>query len=402
MQAQKVDASKNEPLIDTAEKLKKAVDICAKEKIISFDTEFIRESTFFPQLEWIQLATRKECWLIDCRAFKTAASIEPLLKLFTDPKILKVLHAAFGDQECLYTKYKVLATPILDTAVAASMLGLGESIGLGALTKEVLDVELSKGHARTDWSKRPLPKPLQEYALQDVLYLVELGEKLLAGLDEHKRRDWALKASAKFADPALYDSNPEEIATRLASSGRGNRKDYGLILELVRWRENRVRELNVPRRWLADDHVLIDLARVKPKTLEHLESFRGLSKGELKGKAAQQLLNAINLGVQSQAKPDPSLLPDKKVRPSPEETRGLELLKLYLSMLADVEKLSLKHLIETQDLPKLLRLDMKTVGDLRTSGLLTPGTSDEVIEKIFKFLKGKTALSLNGSKIQFK
>src|SRR6185312_2532005 len=154
-------------LITTAGQIRELADKLKGRDIIAFDTEFIRESTFYPIVEIIQVATDEESWLVDAQAFKKGfrpgprggydPGLEPLLDIFRDKSILKIVHAAQGDQECLYTSFGVLATPSLDTAVAASLCGLGDGIGLSKLLKAVLDVEIKKGHARTNWSVRPLP-----------------------------------------------------------------------------------------------------------------------------------------------------------------------------------------------------------------------------------------------------
>lgn len=245
--------------------------------MIAFDTEFIRESTFYPKLEILQIATPGDAWLIDCQAL-SKSEMKPILDVFQDPKILKIVHAAHGDQECLLSAYDILSSPVFDTAVGASLCGLGDNIGLGNLIRSVLGIDLPKGYARTNWSKRPLPKPVLEYALLDVKHLIEVAAILFERLDKNGRRDWAMELSAKFSDRKLYEVPAEDIARRLAQSGKFHVRDYAVLLELVRWREDRVRELDVPRRWLAEDGVLIDLAKIKPTTIEQLQGFRGLSR----------------------------------------------------------------------------------------------------------------------------
>ena len=152
-------------LVKSADQVLEVAEKLSRCDVIAFDTEFIRESTFFPIVEIIQVATDEESWLIDAQAFKKGyrpgaqggfnSDLQPLLDVFTNPSILKILHAAQGDQECLYTSFGVTASPTLDTAVAASLCGMGDGIGLSKLVKSVMGVELKKGHARTNWSVRP-------------------------------------------------------------------------------------------------------------------------------------------------------------------------------------------------------------------------------------------------------
>jgi len=154
-------------LISTAEQILELVQALKGQEIIAFDTEFIRENTFYPIVEIIQVATETDSWIVDAQAFKKNfkpgaqggydPAIRPLLEVFKDRSVLKILHAAQGDQECLYTSFGVVAEPVLDTSVAASLCGYGDNIGLGKLLKAVVNVTIKKGHARTNWSVRCHP-----------------------------------------------------------------------------------------------------------------------------------------------------------------------------------------------------------------------------------------------------
>src|ERR1035437_4737212 len=171
----------------------------AHEDIVCFDTEFMRESTFFPQLEILQFGTEHGTWLVDIAAFRRRGretmlkELAPLFVVLQNPLILKIVHAAQGDQECLFTCFGIVASPTLDTDTAASVCGYGDSLGLGNMLKAVLNVSIQKGHARTDWAARPLPPQQIEYAHLDVKYLVVAGRKLLAELESKGRRESALK-----------------------------------------------------------------------------------------------------------------------------------------------------------------------------------------------------------------
>ena len=129
------------------------------------------------------------------------------------------------------------SSPTLDTAVAASLCGYGDGVGLGKLLKSVLDVTVTKGHARTNWSVRPLPEQLSEYAHADVTHLVELGKILLKQLEESGRKAWALELSAKWEDKSLYQTDVESLTQKLARGGRLDKRGYVALLELVKWRE---------------------------------------------------------------------------------------------------------------------------------------------------------------------
>ncbi|NBU20904.1 hypothetical protein EBS43_05765 [bacterium] len=398
---------KSEGLLSSAEEIIELAQILRQQEVISFDTEFIRESTFFPIVEIIQVATAESSWLIDAQAFKKKHSatdphaydpgIQPLLDVFTDPKILKILHAAQGDQECLYTSFGVVASPTLDTAVAASLCGLGDGIGLSKLLKLVLDVTLMKGHARTNWSVRPLPHQLIDYAHADVEFLVTLAKKLLQDLERLDRKAWALELSAHWEDKSLYQVDVEAMAQKLARSGRLDKKGYAALVELVQWRENRVRQLNLPRKWIADDHVLIDLAHVRPKEMSHLSAFRGLNKGELKH-SGEAILAAIKKSAEAEDVSLPKMM--KTAVASAEESQALELIKCFVGVLADHHKIAAKHLLTTSKLLMLLRTPLEKPDDLVQSGILGAEASSLIGAELISMLKGNRALKIQNGEVQ--
>ena len=380
-----------------------------QKKIIAFDTEFIRETTFYPVVEIIQVATDEESWLIDAQAFfvkdggEKREGLRPLLDIFEDRSILKVLHAAQGDQECLFTAFGVVATPSFDTAVAASLCGYGDGIGLGNLLKAVLGVTIKKGHARTNWSVRPLPAQLSEYAHADVIHLVEAAEKLISELDQLKRKDWALELSAKWEDKKLYMPDPDGLANKLGKGGRLDQKGYAALVELVRWREERVRQLNLPRRWVADDNILMDLAQVRPKDIAHLSAFRGLNKGELKN-SGEAILTALQRA--SESAPISAPKNPRTEMATGEESQAVELLKCYVGILADRQQVAIKHLMNAAQLLPLLRSQVTTVEDFVTQGVLSESSARLIGPEVLAMLQGKRALSLdsgdgkNGSRVK--
>lgn len=378
-------------LISTKEEVLELSKNLSLSRIIAFDTEFIRETTFFPVVELIQIANENESWLIDAAAFSKAKSgLEPLLEIFRDEKILKVGHALQGDQECLYTAFKVVATPSVDTAIAASLCGYGDGLGLGNLIKAVLNQSIKKGHARTNWSARPLPAQLMEYAHADVQYLIEAWNKLEKQLQDLNRKELALKLSAKFEDVSIYEENPEIIIRKLLGGTRLDEQAQGVLSELVKWREKRVRELNVPRRWLADDSVLLDLARVKPSDLLHLASFRGLNRGEIKTSGAA-IIEAINKGLSSPL--NFSLAGDHRTEtPTKDEGQVIDLLKCFMGMLADKHKIAIRHLATTSQMLPLIRSNFETKEDLYKSRILSDETVALIGEELLTFLAGRLAL----------
>lgn len=388
-------------LISTPEQISELAKALENQDVIAFDTEFIRESTFFPIVEIIQIATEDESWLVDAQTFKRKYSssdpkaydpaIEPLLSIFSNKKILKIAHASQGDQECLFTSFGVVATPTLDTAVAASLCGYGDGIGLGKLLKVALDVTLKKGHARTNWSVRPLPQQLMDYAHADVEHLVKLGKILLNRLETVGRKEWAFALSAKWEDKSLYETDIEGMTQKLARGGKLDSRGCAVLRELVKWREERVRHLNLPRRWVADDHVLIDLAHVRPKDIAHLGAFRGLNKGELKA-SGEAILAAIRSVSEEEGRVSQKV--PKTLIPTPEEVQALDLIRCYIGILADRHKIAAKHVMTSAQFLPLLRSHCEKPDDLVAAGILTAEAAALVGSELIAMIQGKRALMI--------
>jgi ribonuclease D len=381
---------RQEGLIQDAADVAELAERLGKQPLVAFDTEFIRERTFFPQLGLLQVADREQSWLLDPLALSTK-DLKPLLEIFSDQKILKVGHAVEQDQECLHSAYGMVASPVLDTAIAAALTGRGDQIGLAALVRKVLGVRLPKGHTRTDWLKRPLPAVMSKYALADVEHLVEVAGILLEDLDQRGRRDWALKLSAEFSRRERYEPNPDAQTARLAAGKRFGDVEYSVLRELVRWREERVRRANLPRRWVADDPLLVKLAHARPAQEEELSNFRGLGAKTLQNGAAD-ILKAIQRGIESATEREKTA--GREDSNDPEETRALAVLKCFLNVIAQGHDVPIRFLVDPDQLAGLLRGRFKNVSDLREAGVLQNTAVDMFGEELVAVLNGQLALRL--------
>lgn len=385
-------------LVHKESELQDLCNILSKEKCISVDTEFIREKTFYPIVALIQIGTTTESWLIDPLAF-TKETIEPLKKVLQNPNILKIFHAASADQECFYTSYDFLVTPTFDTAIGAALCGFGESPGLSKLTKEILNKSLEKGHARTDWTVRPLPKQLAKYAHQDVQYLIELYDELSIRLEKNDRKKWAMDLSRKFELAETFTQLPEELAKRIIKNKTMDKRTYAALLKLIEWREKRVRNLDIPRKWIADDDLLASLANVRPKDLEHLSAFRALKASEIKHNGLE-ILNAIKMAEE---------IPEKDLAKVPvieqaesSEIRVMEMLQFYFKFLSDQLEIASKYLINNENILKLIRKRPTTIEELASMEIFSEGAIELLGKQIIDVLNGNAGLFIQKNNIQIR
>ena len=278
--------------IDTPEALNSLCEQLRNHDWLTLDTEFLREKTYRPRLCLLQVANPDVVACIDPLALP---SLDPLLELFYDPTITKVLHAAHQDLEIFFEMRDAVPQPIFDTQIAATLLGQGEQIGYGALVKEVLGLELEKGHARADWCQRPLDDAQLKYAADDVRYLRDVYLNQLSRLRELKREEWLAEDFADMVDPARYSNPPELAWQRLKGANRLRGVQLAVLQQLAAWREVQAQQGNRPRRWILKDEILLDLARHMPQNTASMQRIRGLEEGMIK-RHGTALLDTLSAG----------------------------------------------------------------------------------------------------------
>ena len=379
--------------VDNVASLEKMVAALKGAPVIGLDTEFVRETTFYPQIALMQLATRDGVWLVDPLAFE-GTELNPLFEVLKDPASLKILHAAFADQECFYSSYGFTAEPVLDTAVAAALLGYGDNIGLQKLLRHVCGVNLRKGRSRVKWLQRPLSNELVQYAEQDVVFLLDLTEELKRRLEKKGRWEWALAESR--VDPKVFEVTPDEMAVKIARGGQIDVPTFNALVLLMRWREERARSANLPRGWVAGNEVLVSLARAKPRSMGELKTFRGISPKEV-DRQGDRILDAIEQCKDATGMPP---LPDGYDDEAADvEDHALDLLKAYLAFLSAQYQIAPRFLLNSAKARELL---FKAEGSMESwikGGLVTAKSLELVGPDLQAFLIGKKGLGLSGGKV---
>ncbi len=263
------------PLITESKPLAALCKRLAKSDFVAVDTEFMRESTFWPELCLIQIADGNEAAAIDPMA--DGIDLKPLLKLLTENEdVLKVFHAGGQDVEIIYNLTGKTPHPIFDTQIAAMALGQGEQIGYSSLVESWVGVHLDKGARFTDWARRPLDTRQIDYAIGDVTHLAEIFPKMLAKLRKTGRGAWLNDEMERLADPANYAQDPDLAWHRVKISSR-KPEVLGRLKALGAWREQEARSKNIPRGRIVKDETLADIAAHPPKRQSDLAKVRGLS-----------------------------------------------------------------------------------------------------------------------------
>ncbi len=241
---------------------------------LALDTEFVREKTYYPRLCLVQVAADDRILLVDALALE---DLTPLSERLGRAGTVKILHAARQDVEVLLPVTGKPPAPLLDTQVAAGLLGFAPQVGYADLVRQVLEIELAKGHARTNWAARPLRDEQLDYAADDVRYLRPLAQALRDRLQDAGRLRWLEEDCAALTDPALYRNDPESAWKRLKGLDRMLPPERAAVRVLADWRERRAMRRNLPRGWVLSDDALREIARRRPGSRDALARDARLS-----------------------------------------------------------------------------------------------------------------------------
>lgn len=245
------------------------VEAIAASTVIAVDTEFVREKTYYPQLCLIQIATRDYEACIDCLA---PLDLAPLYAQLFRPECTWVLHSARQDLEVVWQRAERMPPRLIDTQIAAALLGWPPQVGLEGLLSRTLQVELGESYARTDWSRRPLPPEALNYALEDVHYLLRAWDELEKQLASLGRLAWLEEECARaLAERPVADTSV--VWSRIKGLHSLSFPAAGAALELVRWREIAAQRSDRPRRWLLEDEQLLALAAALPQSTDDLRDL---------------------------------------------------------------------------------------------------------------------------------
>jgi len=332
-------------LIAESESLAAACAKLGQAKFVTVDTEFIRDTTYWPELCLVQIAGPEDVFLIDPLA--KGLKLDPLFELMAAKKVTKVLHAARQDIEIFHHMAGVIPRPLFDTQVAAMVCGFGDSVGYEAIVKQIVNAPIDKSSRFTDWRRRPLSPEQLSYAVADVTHLRVVYEVLRERLAENGRESWLAEEMAVLLDPATYSTSPEDAWKRIKPKSM-NRKALAILIEVASWREKEARNRNVPRARIMKDEVLVELATQAPHSREDLGRLRALPSGFANSRAAKAVLDAVARGVVKPKEEIPAL---PRAR-APIQGAGplIELLKVLLKMKCEVHGVAQKLIASSSDL----------------------------------------------------
>src|ERR1700749_3088122 len=236
-------SSAMQPITTTSE-LAAACARMAAQPFVTVDTEFLRETTYYPLLCVAQMASTDEAWVID--ALASGIDLAPFYELMANERVMKVFHAARQDIEIVWHAAKLIPHPIFDTQVAAMVLGYGDSISYDQLVQRITGDTLDKSHRFTDWTRRPLTEAQLAYAVSDVTHLRDVYVKLSADLEQQGRTEWMREEMTVLSSPETYRMDPQSAWQRLKTRVHKPR-ELAVLIEVAAWRESEAQSPDGPR-----------------------------------------------------------------------------------------------------------------------------------------------------------
>jgi ribonuclease D len=333
--------------ITTTETLTDACARMAQHPFVTVDTEFLRESTYYPKLCVAQMASTAEALVVDTLA--DGIDLAPFFGLMADQSVVKVFHAARQDIEICWHEAGIIPRPIIDTQVAAMVLGYGDSISYDQLVQRITGDNLDKSHRFTDWTRRPLSDAQLAYAVSDVTHLRDVYLRLANDLEKRGRSEWMREEMKVLTSPDTYRFEPEHAWERLKTRVR-KPKELAVLIEVAAWREREAQERDVPRGRVLKDDVIGDIAVQAPTTIERLGNLRSLPRGFERSKWGEAIVAAVQRGLAR----DPKTLPRlDRPKPAVNGQATVELLKVLLRMTAERHGVAAKVIATVDDLDRI-------------------------------------------------
>ncbi len=374
-------------LITTTKDLSAVCRRLATHPFVTVDTEFLRETTFWPRLCVVQIASEEEAVAVDAMA--EGLDLGPFFELMADSRLTKVFHAARQDLEIIWNLARLIPAPLFDTQVAAMVCGFGDQISYGDLVKTVTKVALDKSSRFTDWSRRPLLPAQAEYAIADVTYLRDIYKFLRAKLDETGRIGWLDDEMALLTSPSIYEQHPENAWERFRNRVRKPR-DLAVLMEVAAWRESEAQTRDVPRSRVLKDDIMIELVFAAPKTPEALGNLRAFPRGMERSRAGADILVAIERGLAR----DPKTLPKlDRERRNGSNGATVELLRVLLRHVSESHGVAAKMIASVEDLEAIAADDHAEVA------ALTGWRRDLFGAQALELKHGRLALTVEGGKV---
>ena len=376
-------------VITTQAELDSVIGELGKSEFVTVDTEFIRETTFWPELCLIQMASPGVTALVD--PLSPGIDLKPFFALMANEAVTKVFHAARQDIEIVFHLGALIPHPVFDTQVAAMVCGFGDSVSYDQLVQKISGAQLDKSSRFTDWRHRPLSDKQLAYALADVTHLIDVYNHLKVELEREDRAHWLNEEMDVLTSRATYDPKPEDAWKRLKMRLR-KPQELAVMQAVSTWREHEARERNVPRGRVLKDDAIYEIAQQQPRDAVTLARLRTTPKGWERSATATALLATVNTALAIPRDQMPRL--PKAPQQAEGSSAAAELLKVLLRLVAEKEGVAAKVLASSDDIDRLA-----AEGETADVPALAGWRREVFGEQALRLVRGEIAIKFERRKI---
>lgn len=258
-------------LIESSTQMDELARQLSNEKLIAVDTEFQRETTYYPHLALVQIATESIVACIDPLAFDAKPALQ---KILLDKTVIKIFHSCSQDLEVLFYYLDAVPSPIYDTQIANAFLTEQHQVGYASLVEAELDILLDKSQTRTNWLQRPLTDKQIKYAGDDVLYLYQLHHILDRKLTQSTRTPWFnAECAALINDENTFQVATDKLWRRVRGATKLKRSNLAIVQSIALWREQLAKQKDKIRRKVLADEIIINLSLDPPDNRNALDQL---------------------------------------------------------------------------------------------------------------------------------
>ena len=370
--------------ISAIDELRQFCDELADAPVIAFDTEFVSEDRYRPQLCLIQVAAGDRLAIIDPLKMNSTA---PFWELLVQPGRTVVAHAAREESRfCFRFTGKPIAG-LFDTQLAAGFSGMEYPISLGNLVSRMTGKTLAKGESRTNWRHRPLSKDQLRYALQDVTELEVIYRDQVKMIDKLDRRGW-LDEETELRQQKVIDHETAENWRRVSGSAGMSARQLEIIRQLWRWRETRAANLDRPVRRVMRDDLMVELAKRGSSDVRKIRSIRGM---DWRGYSGQY--DDISAAIQTALEVPDDQLPRRSRRSRSVISPMLsQFLSTSMACISRQNKLAPSIVGNAEDVKDVLAYELGSKGNEEVPALLNGWRGDIVGKTFRKLLQGEAAI----------
>lgn len=374
-------------LVTEQEKLNSYIAEIKNCKYIAMDTEFDRADRYYPKLSLIQICYKEKfAIVIDCLSEDSngkALDLSALIDIIYNPDIIKIFHSARQDLEIFYYKKGSLPKNIFDTQIAVLLINFAKDLSYDKIVKMLLNVDLDKSSKNSNWLKRPLSKKQLQYAANDALYLFESYQIIIKLLEKNNKLHCLDGLFSNIEDISIYENKLNRDINKLSSDL--SLINLPLIYDLLIWREELSKKLDIPRNFTLNLEIIKDISRKTFETKEELKEFLG---EEIEESSIEQIFEIIARENRTE------MLLDQKINLSKPQTEIYNILKIILSNISANNKIHDSIIASNDDLINFI------IHKKDTQVNFMSGWRFEIFGKlVLGFVEGQCSLKIKNNKI---